>query len=465
MTDTSLTDVTVFPEDKGTNGSASAGRDIAHAAQIATLAARQGARSYIETGFVPTAGGTIPAGTAFVRYEGGSQTYDEASDSFSAWDSPVIFTVELHSDETGLAFEADASSDVYLAIDLAATDGDGAYIRHGSAVQEPTDPSVKLGVVDTAAGEVTPSAASKGPVGDYRLVDVGGLSVGGGSTLDDLLGTNLSQANGTLEATDTDTQLTTEEVQDIVGAFVSGGTNVTASYDDANDTLTIESTDTDTQLSNEEVEDIVAGLLAGSGSTTVSYDDSNDVLTIESTDTDTQLSDEQVQDIVGPFVNSGTNVSVNYDDGNNTLTISATDTDTTYSAGSGLSLSSQTFSTESVPTSDLDQSGATTDQHLAWDGSAWVPADPPSGTNTQAYSTAASGSVSLNGSETVDIDTGVAVNSKFYVPECNPPPDCDYVVSVRRDDSGTGNWVIRFEQNDTGLTSGTVNWRLKEDLQ
>jgi hypothetical protein len=179
MTDTSLTDVTVFPEDKGTNGSASSGRDIAHAVQIATLAARQGARSYIETGFVPTAGGTIPAGTAFVRYEGGSQTYDEASDSFSAWDSPVIFTVELHSDETGLAFETDASSDVYLAIDLAATDGDGAYIRHGSAVQEPTDPSVKLGVVDTAAGEVTPSAASKGPVGDYRLVDAKELFTSG----------------------------------------------------------------------------------------------------------------------------------------------------------------------------------------------------------------------------------------------------------------------------------------------
>jgi len=145
--------------------------------------------------------------------------------------------------------------------------------------------------------------------------------------------------------------------------------------------------------------------------------------------------------------------------------LEATDTDTTYSAGTGLSLSSETFSTESVPAGDLDQSGATTDQHLAWNGSAWVPVDPPSGSNTQAYSTAASGSVSLNGSETVDIDTGVAVNSKFYVPECNPPPDCDYAVSVLRDDSGTGNWVIRFEQNDTSITSGTVNWRLKEDLQ
>jgi hypothetical protein len=119
------------------------------------------------------------------------------------------------------------------------------------------------------------------------------------------------------------------------------------------------------------------------------------------------------------------------------------------------------------PASDLEQSSATNGQHLAWDGSAWVPVDPPSDTdtNTQAYSTAASGSVSLNGSETVDIDTGVAVNAKFYVPECNPPPDCDYAVSVFRDDSGTGNWVIRFEQNDTALTSGTVNWRLKEDVQ
>ena len=86
-------------------------------------------------------------------------------------------------------------------------------------------------------------------------------------------------------------------------------------------------------------------------------------------------------------------------------------------------------------------------------------------TDTQAYSTVASGSVSLGGSETVDIDTGVAVDSNFYVPECNPPADCDYVVSLFRDDSGTGNWVIRFKQDSTTVTSGTVNWRLKRDGQ
>ena len=133
--------------------------------------------------------------------------------------------------------------------------------------------------------------------------------------------------------------------------------------------------------------------------------------TLNATDTDTQRTDEDIEDVVGALLVASGAASVSYDDANDTLTIDATDTD------------------------------------------------------TQAYSTVASGSVSLGGSETVDIDTGVAVDSNFYVPECNPPADCDYVVSLFRDDSGTGNWVIRFKQDSTAVTSGTVNWRLKRDGQ
>lgn len=171
MTDTQLTDVTVAPEDRGTKGDANATRETGHAAHFATYTAQQGEQSYIERGFVPQdASGTIPAGTAFVRHDGGSQTYDDTSETFSAWNSPLVFLVELHSDEDGLAFDADAENDVYLAIDLGASEGNGAYIRHGSNVVEPDDPSVKLGVVDTAMGEVTPSEASNGPVGEYRRI-------------------------------------------------------------------------------------------------------------------------------------------------------------------------------------------------------------------------------------------------------------------------------------------------------
>ena len=271
-------------------------------------------------------------------------------------------------------------------------------------------------------------------------VDTGELSVGGGSTLTDLFGNNLSQTSGVLEATDT--QLSDEGVQDIVSGVLSGSGSTTISYDDSNNVLTISSTDTDThidvqangstvgtdvsgldlgsnlsgtsnpdgsvtidgtdtQLSDEEVQDVVGPFLSGGSNVTVSYDDSNDVLTIESTDTDTQLSTEDVQDIVGPFVNGGTNVSVNYDDGNNTLTISATDT------------------------------------------------------NTQAFSVAASGSTTLSsGSETAD--TGVATDSNHYDVNINPGA-ADIAVSL--DGSGS-NYVIHIEENTTSVGNPTVDWQL-----
>jgi hypothetical protein len=43
------------------------------------------------------------------------------------------------------------------------------------------------------------------------------------------------------------TQLSEEEVDDFVANLITGGTNVSVNYDDANDTLTIDATDTNTQ--------------------------------------------------------------------------------------------------------------------------------------------------------------------------------------------------------------------------
>lgn len=92
---------------------------------------------------------------------------------------------------------------------------------------------------DTIEANEVGTAANPVDEAYHEMTETEKLSVGDGATLSDLLGTNLSQTNGVLEATDTDTQRTAEEVQDIVGAFVSGGTNATVSYDDANDALTI----------------------------------------------------------------------------------------------------------------------------------------------------------------------------------------------------------------------------------
>ena len=107
------------------------------------------------------------------------------------------------------------------------------------------------------------------------------------------------------------------------------------------------------------------------------------------------------------------------------------------------------------PTGELDQSSATSGQHLAWDGSAWVPVDPPTDTDTQAYSLAASGSTTLS-SGTATVDTGVATDSDHYDVNVNPG-SADIAVSL--DGSGS-NYVIHLEENTTSVGNPTVKYQL-----
>jgi hypothetical protein len=137
----------------------------------------------------------------------------------------------------------------------------------------------------------------------------------------------------TITATDTNTQLSTEQVQDIVGAMVDGGTetNIAVTYDDTGGKLNFVSTDTNTQLTQEQVEDFVAGVITAGSNITKTYDDAAGTLTLAATDTNTQLSTEQVQDIVGAMVSSNTetNIAVTYDDTGGKLNFASTNTQLT----------------------------------------------------------------------------------------------------------------------------------------
>ena len=71
-------------------------------------------------------------------------------------------------------------------------------------------------------------------------------------------GNSLSISNGntiTLPDGSVDTQLSTEEVQDMVGGMVSGNTetNISVSYNDSTGKLNFVSTDTNTQLSDGDI--------------------------------------------------------------------------------------------------------------------------------------------------------------------------------------------------------------------
>jgi hypothetical protein len=147
-------------------------------------------------------------------------------------------------------------------------------------------------------------------------------------------GTNITiAANGTISATSSDTVLTSEQVQDIVGAMMSGNTEtgISVTYQDADGTIDfVVATQSDENftatLKNKldaieasadvtDTTNVVAALTAG---TNVTIDANG---TISSTDTNTQLSAEQVQDIVGAMFsgNTETGIAVTYQDTDGTV--------------------------------------------------------------------------------------------------------------------------------------------------
>lgn len=87
----------------------------------------------------------------------------------------------------------------------------------------------------------------------------------------------------TVSSDDHHARYSDEEVEDVVNALIAGGTNITTTHDDANDTLTIDTS----ALDQEEVEDTIATLLQGSTGVGITYDDAKDTLTI---DIDTHIS-------------------------------------------------------------------------------------------------------------------------------------------------------------------------------
>ena len=169
--------------------------------------------------------------------------------------------------------------------------------------------------------------------------------------------TNASSDTITIAATDTNTQLSQEQVEDYVNGLIVAGSNITKTYDDAAGTLTIAATDTNTQLTQEQVEDYVNGVIVAGSNITKTYDDAAGTLTLAATDTNTFRTVTAGGNTLGGSetlaFTAGSNVTITESAG--AVTIASTDTNTTYSAGSGLDLSGTTFS---VDVSDFMTNGA-----------------------------------------------------------------------------------------------------------
>jgi len=115
--------------------------------------------------------------------------------------------------------------------------------------------------------------------------------------------------------------LDTEAVQDIVGAMLSSNTEtgITVTYEDADGTV-------DFAIDDEYIQDLIGAMVSSNSESgiTVTYDDTNGKLDFSVA---TQLSTEDVQDIVGAMVssNSESGIAVTYDDTNGKLDFDVAD--------------------------------------------------------------------------------------------------------------------------------------------
>ena len=127
-----------------------------------------------------------------------------------------------------------------------------------------------------------------------------------------------------------DTQpLSTEQVQDIVGAMFSGNTetNVSISYEDSDGTLDvigeIGASDIANFKTEEQIQDIVGAMFSGNTetNTSVTYQDADGTIDVVTTLDGAPLTTEAVQDIVGAMFtsNTETRISATYQDGDGTV--------------------------------------------------------------------------------------------------------------------------------------------------
>jgi hypothetical protein len=178
--------------------------------------------------------------------------------------------------------------------------------------------------------DATTGGGGGGSMSSFNLAGSSGTpqTIEDGNTLTIASGSGISTAAG---ATDTVTVSVVDEyIQDLVGAMLAAGANISLNYNDPAGTLTIAVTGlTSANLSNfaEAVDDEVAALVQAGTGIAVSYNDGANTLTISVNGlTHSNISDfdEAVDDRVAALLQAGTGISLNYNDGSNTLTITNT---------------------------------------------------------------------------------------------------------------------------------------------
>ena len=209
-------------------------------------------------------------------------------------------------------------------------------------------------------------------------------------------------------------------------------------------------------LTTEQVQDIVGAMLVGTETRIdVSYDDTNGRIdfVVDDLNTDTQLTTEQVQDIVGAMlVGTETRIAVGYDDTNGRINFvvddMTTDTDTTYSAATngGIGLSGTAFSLDIDGMTEIGADLTSADLIIVDDGA--------NGTNRQSTIARLQTYMQSNLTFTTNTDTQLTTDAVQDIVGAMFTSNTETGISATYEDSdGTIDLVVSGGSGETNTAS------------
>ena len=205
---------------------------------------------------------------------------DDISSQFNG--SKVSFDLKTG----GTAFFPGSSMALLVGLGGVLQEAEAAYTIDQSSIEFASAPANGLScfiiVLGTSIGVSVPADASvtlpklaQSALDRLSSVGIqsGGTTIGAGVTFINFVQSGLTASVSSGIATVNLGGKTDEEIQDIIGAMVTGNTetNISVTYDDGNGKLNFVSD----QLTTEEVQDIIGGMVSGNTETniTVTYDD------------------------------------------------------------------------------------------------------------------------------------------------------------------------------------------------
>ena len=466
------------------NGRISEGSVTQHQAALSITESQiSDLQSYLTAPRTITAGGNTLANGETLAFTAGSNvtiTESGGAVTIAATDTNTQYSAGTLLDLSSTTFNVDLSEaseaavavadDYFLFLDGGATGtAKKEAIADFVAAMAGTNLTASNGVLSAAAsGEANQNAFSTVAVSGQTNVAAESatdtLTFAAGSNV--TITTNASSDTVTIAATDTNTQLSTEQVQDIVGAMFSSNTEtrISATYQDADGTIDLVvddmTADTNTFRTVTAGGNTLGGTetLAFTAGSNVTISESGGAVTIASTDTNTQLSTEQVQDIVGGMFsgNTETGITATYQDGDGTidLVIGTLNQNTSGNAATATLASTVTVSNSTAntnfPVVFHDESNALLDDTGALrynpsTGTLLVPNLSVSGTTTQVDT------VTMEAANAIVFEGATANNFETTLTITDPTADRTITLP---DTTGTVALTSDIPTNNNQLTNG-----------